>query len=205
LPKAFKEAFFIARTGRPGPVLIDIAKDIFVTEIDFEYPEEVKLRGYNPIAEGNIDDIEAVYQELYIAEKPLFFVGGGVNLSDTSEIIRNVVAYTGIPVVSSLMGLGCISSDNPRYFGMIGMHGTYSGNMSTTETDLLIGLGVRFDDRVTCLLKEFAPKAKIVHFDIDPAEVNKNVRANIKVIGSLKWSLVQRSLILCPIYSILFT
>lgn len=189
LPKAFKEAFFIARTGRPGPVLIDIAKDIFATEIDFEYPEEVNMRGYNPVDEGDITAVEAVYQELSTAKKPLFFVGGGINLSDTSEIMRKIVDYTGIPVVSSLMGLGCISHDNSRYFGMIGMHGTYGGNMSTTETDLLVGLGVRFDDRVTGLLKEFAPKARVVHFDIDPAEVNKNVRANIRVIGSLKWSL----------------
>ncbi len=189
LPKAFKEAFFIARTGRPGPVLIDIAKDIFATEIDFEYPEEVNMRGYKPVAEGDITAVEAVYQELSNAKTPLFFVGGGINLSDTSEIMREIVTHTGVPVVSSLMGLGCIPHDDPRYFGMIGMHGTYGGNMSTTETDLLIGLGVRFDDRVTGLLKEFAPKAKVVHFDIDPAEVNKNVRANIRVIGSLEWSL----------------
>ena len=189
LPRAFKEAFFIARTGRPGPVLIDIAKDIFVAEIDFEYPEEVKLRGYTPVFKGDIAAVEAVYQELCEAKKPLFFVGGGINLSDTSEIMRSIIEYTGVPVVSSLMGLGCVAHDDPRYFGMIGMHGTYGGNMSTTETDLLVGFGVRFDDRVTGLLKEFAPKAKIVHFDIDPAEVNKNVRANIRVIGSLDWSL----------------
>ncbi len=189
LPKAFKEAFFIARTGRPGPVLIDIAKDIFATEIDFEYPKEVNMRGYNPVAEGDVSAVEAVYQELSNAKKPLLFVGGGINLSDTSDIMRKIVDYTGIPVVSSLMGLGCISHDDSRYFGMIGMHGTYGGNMATTETDLLIGLGVRFDDRVTGLLKEFAPKAKVVHFDIDPAEVNKNVRASIRVIGSLEWSL----------------
>lgn len=189
LPGVIKEAFYIARTGRPGPVLIDIAKDIFAAEIDFEYPDEVNLRGYKPVQEGDTAAIEAVYAELLTAKKPLFFVGGGINLSDTSDLMRQIVDYTGIPTVSSLMGLGCVSGDNPRYFGMIGMHGTYGGNMSTTETDLMIGLGVRFDDRVTGLLKEFAPKAKIVHFDIDPAEVNKNVRANIRVIGSLDWSL----------------
>ncbi len=118
-------------------------------------------------------------------------MGGGINLSDTSEIMRKLIAYTGIPTVTSLMGLGCVADDDPNYFGMIGMHGTYAGNLSTTETDLLIGLGVRFDDRVTGLLAEFAAKAKIVHFDIDAAEINKNVRSQIKVVGNLAWSLAQ--------------
>jgi acetolactate synthase-1/2/3 large subunit len=189
LPLALKEAFYIARTGRPGPVLVDIAKNVFAAEIDFQYPETINLRGYRPVFAGDESSIEAVYQELLTAKKPLFFVGGGVNLSNTSAVMRQIIAYTGIPTVTSLMGLGCISENDPHYFGMIGMHGTYAGNLSTTETDLLIGLGVRFDDRVTGLLAEFAAKAKIVHFDIDAAEVNKNVRAQIKVIGDLQWSL----------------
>ncbi len=189
LPLAIKEAFHIARTGRPGPVLVDIAKDIFAAEFDFEYPQEIKLRGYTPVYEGNIKAIEAVYKEMCSAQKPLFFVGGGINLSDTSDLMRKIVEHTGIPAVTSLMGYGCISADDPRFFGMIGMHGTYAGNLSTTETDLMIGLGVRFDDRVTGLLKEFASNAKVVHFDIDPAEVNKNVRSHIRVIGDLEWSL----------------
>lgn len=189
LPRVLKEAFYIARTGRPGPVLVDIAKNVFAAEIDFEYPEEINLRGYNPIYEGDTNSIDAVYNELKMAKTPLFFVGGGINLSDTSELMRRIVAYTGVPVVTSLMGLGCISDDDPNYFGMIGMHGTYAGNLSTTETDLLVGFGVRFDDRVTGLLNEFAAKAKIVHFDIDPAEINKNVRSHIRVIGNLQWSL----------------
>jgi len=189
LPQAMKEAFYIARTGRPGPVLVDIAKDIFAAEFDFEYPETIDLRGYKPVHEGDTKAVDAVFEELSQAQKPLFFIGGGINLSDTSETMREIIAYTGIPAVSSLMGLGCLSQNDPNYFGMIGMHGTYAGNMSTTETDLLMGFGVRFDDRVTGLLKEFAPKAKIVHFDIDAAEINKNVIAQIKVIGNLQWSL----------------
>ncbi len=189
LPQAMKEAFYIARTGRPGPVLVDIAKNVFAAEFDFEYPQDINLRGYKPVYEGEPNAIEAVYKELTKAEKPLFFVGGGINLSDTSETMRKIVQYTGIPTVTSLMGLGCIAEDDPNYFGMIGMHGTYAGNLSTTETDLLIGLGVRFDDRVTGLLAEFAAKAKIVHFDIDAAEINKNVRSQIKVVGDLEWSL----------------
>lgn len=189
LPRVIKEAFYIARSGRPGPVLVDIAKNVFAAEIDFEYPQEISLRGYQPVHEGDPQAIESVYKELSQAKKPLFFIGGGVNLSDTSEVMREIVSHTGVPVVSSLMGLGCISDDDTNYFGMIGMHGTYAGNISTTETDLLIGIGVRFDDRVTGLLDEFAAKAKIVHFDIDAAEVNKNVRAQIRVIGNLQWSL----------------
>lgn len=189
LPRVLKEAFYIARTGRPGPVLVDIAKNVFAAEIDFEYPKEVKLRGYNPVFEGDSNAIEAVINELCTAQKPLLFVGGGINLSDTSDVLRKIVSHTGIPVVTSLMGHGCIPNDDPNFLGMIGMHGTYAGNMSTTEADLLVGLGVRFDDRVTGLLDEFAPKAKIVHFDIDPAEINKNVRANIRVVGDLQWSL----------------
>lgn len=191
LPQAMKEAFYIARTGRPGPVLIDIAKNVFAAEFDFEYPQEIQLRGYRPVYEGDPAAIEAVYNELTKAQKPLFFVGGGINLSDTSEVMREIIAYTGIPTVTSLMGLGCVADDDPNYFGMIGMHGTYAGNISTTETDLLIGLGVRFDDRVTGLLAEFAANAKIVHFDIDAAEINKNVRAQIKVVGNLEWSLAR--------------
>ncbi len=189
LPRVMKEAFYIARTGRPGPVLVDIAKDVFAAGVDFEYPQKITLRGYDPIHEGEEQIIGDVYKELLQAKRPLFFIGGGVNLSDTSETIRKIVAHTGIPVVSSLMGLGCIADDDPYNFGMIGMHGTYAGNMSTTETDLLVGFGVRFDDRVTGLVDEFAAKAKIIHFDIDPAEVNKNVRSHIRVIGNLQWSL----------------
>ncbi|MFA6807578.1 MAG: biosynthetic-type acetolactate synthase large subunit, partial [Eubacteriales bacterium] len=188
LPQVMKEAFYIARTGRPGPVLVDVAKDVFAAEIDFEYPDEVNMRGYKPIFGGKDSEIEEAYEAFCNAKKPLFFVGGGVNLSDTSEILREIVSYTGIPVVTSLMGYGGVSNDDPDFFGMIGMHGTYAGNMASTETDLLVGFGVRFDDRVTGLLEQFAPKAKIVHFDIDPAEINKNVHSNIRVIGDLKWS-----------------
>jgi acetolactate synthase-1/2/3 large subunit len=173
LPRIFKEAFYIARTGRPGPVLIDVAKDVFAAMIEFEYPQEVSLRGYTPIFAGDEQAIDQALQELSRSEKPLFFIGGGINLSGTSDILRKIVSHTGIPVVNSLMGLGCVADDDPCNFGMIGMHGTYAGNMSTTETDLLLGLGVRFDDRVTSLVDHFAGKAKIIHFDIDPAEVNK--------------------------------
>lgn len=189
LPRVLKEAFHIARTGRPGPVVIDISKDVFNATIDYHYPDEVKLRGYRDSATGQPAEVAAVAAELKQAEKPLIFVGGGVNISDTSADLRQLIAMTGVPVITSLMGLGCIPDQAAENLGMVGMHGTYAANMATTECDLLVGIGVRFDDRVTGLVQEFAPKAKIVHFDIDPAEINKNVRVDLKVVGDLKWSL----------------
>lgn len=189
LPGALKEAFYIARTGRPGPVVVDIAKDVFAASLDYHYPTDVKLRGYRPVYEGNLETIDKVFEELRIAKKPLIFVGGGVNLSDSSEELKSLIEQTGFPVISTLMGLGCVPFDHPQFLGMVGMHGTYAANMATTECDLLLGIGVRFDDRVTGLLDEFAAKAKIIHFDIDPAEINKNVLAHLRVIGDVKWSI----------------
>ena len=189
LPRVLKEAFYIARTGRPGPVVVDISKDVFNATLDYEYPENVKLRGYQPIFAGDPAGINQVYEELKLAQKPVVFVGGGINVSDTSKELRKFEEITGFPVISSLMGLGSVSGDAGEYLGMVGMHGTYAANMATTECDLLIGIGVRFDDRVTGSVKDFAPCAKIVHFDIDPAEINKNIRADIRVVGDLRWSL----------------
>lgn len=188
LPRVMKEAFYIARTGRPGPVLVDIAKDVFAKEFDFEYPQEVKLRGYRPICEGDPQIIAQVADELIHAQKPLLFVGGGVNLADISLEVRKFIEYTKIPVITSLMGLGCVPVDHPQNYGMVGMHGTYAANFATTQCDLLIGLGVRFDDRVTGLVADFASRGKVIHFDIDPAEINKNILAHIRVVGDLKWT-----------------
>lgn len=189
LPRVLKEAFYIARTGRPGPVVVDISKDVFNATFDFVYPETVQMRGYSPIFSGDPTDIEAVVAALQQAEKPLLFVGGGVALSDTADSVRRLAELTGFPVISSLMGLGSLPSSHPQHLGMVGMHGTYGANMATMECDSLLGIGVRFDDRVTSLVKDFAPHAKIIHFDIDPAEVNKNVRADCKVVADLRWSL----------------
>lgn len=189
LPRVIKEAFYIARTGRPGPVVIDISKDVFNDTLDFKYPDTVCLRGYRSSFSGDASKIDLVVQSLEKAARPLIFVGGGVNISGTSAEVRKLIDMTGIPVISSLMGLGCIPSQVPEHLGMVGMHGTYAANMATIDCDLLMGIGVRFDDRVTSLVQNFAPKATIIHFDIDPAEVNKNVRADLKVIGDLRWSL----------------
>jgi len=189
LPRVLKEAFYIARSGRPGPVVIDISKDVFNDKIDYIYPSEVKLRGYSPVFAGDQAGIELVLTKMRQAKKPLIFVGGGVNISDTSSILRKIVELTGFPVISSLMGLGCISSANATHLGMVGMHGTYAANMATTECDLLLGIGVRFDDRVTGVVQDFAPRAQVVHFDIDAAEINKNIIADLRVVGDLRWSL----------------
>ncbi len=189
LPRIIKEAFFIARTGRPGPVSIDVAADVFNTEFDYEYPETVKLRGYSGDYTGEASDLDYVTEALEKAEKPLIFLGGGVTLSDTSEDLRAIVNRLGIPVTSTIMGLGCISSDTEGFLGFAGMHGAYGANMAIQECDLLICIGMRFSDRVTGRVTEFAPKAKIIHFELDPAEVNKNVQADCRVLGDLRWSL----------------
>lgn len=189
LPRVIKEAFFIVRTGRPGPVVIDVAKDVFAATFEYEYPESVNLRGYRPIFEGDQSAIDQAFEAIAEAKKPLIFVGGGVNLANMAREITELADLTGFPVTSSLMGLGTVPADHPQHLGMVGMHGTYAANIATTECDLLIGIGVRFDDRVTGLLADFASKAKVIHFDIDPAEINKNVLSDIRVVGDLRWSL----------------
>jgi len=189
LPRVIKEAFYIARTGRPGPVVIDIAKDVFAATMDYEYPTEVSLRGYKPLFAGDEEVLRVCLEELRQAKKPLLFVGGGATISNMAPEIRKFVNATGIPVISSLMGLGVVPGDSSEHLGMVGMHGTYAANMATVECDLLLGVGVRFDDRVTGSVEHFAANAKILHFDIDPAEINKNVCATIKVVGDLAWSL----------------
>lgn len=189
LPRVFKEAFHIASTGRPGPVVIDIAKDVFEAEIDFEYPDKVNLPGYKLQKDGNTEEIDNLIEAVKNAEKPILFVGGGVISSNTSAYIRQLTEITGIPVVESLMGRGSVPCDQMESLGMVGMHGTYTANMAVMECDLLISFGVRFDDRVTGKVSEFAPNAKIAHFEIDSAEINKNVHVDYPVIGDLRWSL----------------
>lgn len=189
LPRVLKEAFFIARTGRPGPVVIDIAKDVFAAQIDFSYPETVNLKGYKGVFAEDEEELAAVVQVMKNAKKPLIFVGGGVVLSDTSDELNKIIDKTNIPVISSLMGLGAVSAAYDAHLGMVGMHGTYAANMAAMECDLMIGIGVRFDDRVTGVVEEFAPKAKVVHFDVDPAEINKNVEVDYRVVADLRCSL----------------
>ncbi|MHB1407924.1 MAG: biosynthetic-type acetolactate synthase large subunit, partial [Desulfitobacteriaceae bacterium] len=189
LPRVIKEAFYIARSGRPGPVVVDVAKDVFAATLEYEYPESVNLRGYRPIFEGDQTAIHQALEAMTEAHRPLVFIGGGVTLANMAREVTELLDLTGFPVTSSLMGLGTVPDDHPQHLGMVGMHGTYAANIATTECDLLIGVGVRFDDRVTGLLAEFASQAKVVHFDIDPAEINKNVLSDIRVVGDLRWSI----------------
>ena len=189
LPRVVKEAFFIAKTGRPGPVSIDIAADVFNAEIDFEYPEEINLRGYsgkNPVEKSAVEE---VVKAVEVCERPLIFAGGGVTSSETSDDLRKILSRLGCPSTSTLMGLGCIDADTDGFLGFAGMHGSYGANMAIQSCDLLLCIGMRFSDRVTGRVKDFAPNAKIVHFELDPAEINKNVQADLKVLGDLRQSL----------------
>ena len=189
LPRVIREAFFIARTGRPAPVCIDIAANVFNTEFDFEYPEEINLRGYTGENTGDESSIDAVVEAVEKADYPLIFAGGGVVISETSNVLREILDRLGCPCTSTLMGLGSIEPEREGYLGFAGMHGSYGSNMAIQNCDLLICVGMRFSDRVTGKVADFAPNAKIVHFEIDPAEVNKNVQVDYKVLGDLKWSL----------------
>ena len=189
IPRVVKEAFYIARTGRPGVVVIDVAKDVFDAPIDYEYPAKAMLHGYSDRIPFEMAQVRAAAEALASARQPILFVGGGVVLSDTAAYVREILTLTGMPCVATLMGLGSIPAETEGYTGMAGMHGAYASNMAIQECDLLLALGTRFSDRVTGNTAAFAPKAKIVHFDIDPAELNKNVRADIPIIGDLRETL----------------
>jgi len=189
LAKTIKEAFYIARTGRPGPVLVDLPKDIMSMAIDYKTPKEVKLRSYQPTYKPNLKQIKKVIELVKQAKRPLIVAGGGIILSKASEELTQFATRLHIPVTATLMGLGAFPTKTPLWLGMLGMHGTYSANMSTGNCDLLIAIGVRFDDRVTGKTDEFAPNAKIVHIDIDPTSIRKNVPVTVPVVGDCKTTL----------------
>ena len=189
LGTTIKEAFYLARSGRPGPVLVDIPKDLFTKEFDCGPQECVKLRSYNPTYEPNVRQLKKVVGLIKKAKRPLILAGGGVILSKASESLRKFSGAIASPVTSTLMGLGCFPTGTPYWLGMIGMHGTYRANLASANCDLLIAIGVRFDDRVTGKIDEFAPKATIVHIDIDPTSIRKNVPVSVPVVGDCKLSL----------------
>lgn len=189
LPRIMAEAFYIARSGRPGPVVVDIPKDIFLSKAEFKYPEKIEMKGYKPLLEGDATQIEAVAAALTESKKPLLFLGGGAVNAGVSKEVLAFVEKTGIPFVNSLMGLSLIDTRHPMNLGMVGMHGTAAANLAMTNCDLLIGLGVRFDDRVTGRVSKFAPYAKIAHFEVDPSEINKIIKVDYKVLGDLSWSM----------------
>ncbi len=186
LPLMIKKAFFIARTGRPGPVLIDLPKDIQVASMKFSYPDTVKMRGYKPTVDGDERQIGKAAQMLLKAKRPVFYVGGGASLADVCPELLELAELLQIPVTTTLMAMAAFPGEHPLALGMLGMHGTYFANMSVTECDLLVAIGARFDDRVTGRIDAFAKKAKIIQFDIDPSSIHKIVRVDLPVVGDLK-------------------
>ena len=186
LPTVIKEAFHIARTGRPGPVLIDIAKDVQAASLEYEYPEEVNLPGYHPTLIGHQRQIKQAAQLINQAQRPLVIAGHGVTLAGAEPELRELVEKAQIPVVNTLLGLSTIPETHPLCLGMAGMHGEAYANKALQEADLVVALGSRFDDRLTGAVDTFAPHAKIVHVDIDPAEIGKNVKADVPVVGDVK-------------------
>src|SRR3982751_4749573 len=168
LARTIKEAFYIAASGRPGPVLVDIPKDVSTDIADFKYPDKINLRGYNPTIAGNKHQIKQAAEEIMRAKKPMLYVGGGALFSDPSDEMLELAEITQIPVTMTLMGLGSFPGTHPLSLGMLGMHGSYRSNMAMHQADLLIAVGARFDDRVTGKLSEFSPVARVVHIDIDP-------------------------------------
>ncbi|WP_372682484.1 biosynthetic-type acetolactate synthase large subunit [Desulfosarcina sp.] len=189
LPRILKEAFHIARSGRPGPVLVDIPKNVQQATTNFKPKQKVKLKSYNPTYKPNSKQLRKVVDLIMAAKRPVIFAGGGVILSKGAEALTRLARSARIPVTTSLMGLGSFPGSDPLSLGMIGMHGTYRANMSTGECDLLIGIGVRFDDRVTGKTDCFAAQAEIVHIDIDPTSIRKNVPVSIPVVGDCKTTL----------------
>jgi len=186
LPRVLKEAFYIARSGRPGPVHIDIPKDVTAQLAKFEYPEKITMQTYKPTYKGNVRQIKKAIDAISKAKRPVLYVGGGAINSNASESVKEFAKITGIPAVETLMARGVMGDENPLLLGMLGMHGCYSANMSMSEADLMIAFGPRFDDRVTGKLSEFAKHAKIIHIDIDPSSIGKIVEIDYPIVGDLK-------------------
>lgn len=191
LARTVKEAFHIARSGRPGPVLIDLPKNVTTGEAEFKYPEEVDILGYNPTYSGHSGQIAKAAKMILKAKRPVIYAGGGVIASDASEELTKLVETTGIPITTTLLCLGGFPTDHPLSLGMLGMHGTKYANLSITESDLIIAIGARFDDRITGKLDEFAPQAKVIHIDIDPTSISKNIKVDIPIVGDVKEVLIR--------------
>ena len=186
IPRVVHEAFHIARTGRPGPVLVDIPQDLSRAEIDYQPVEDVHLPGYQPTVDGNSKQIRLAAKAMANARRPVLYAGGGVVNADASEELRELALSGNFPVTCTLMGLGAFPAPHQQWLGMLGMHGTRTANYAMDEADLIVAIGARFDDRITGKLSEFAPRAKFIHIDIDPAEISKNVPAHIPIVGDAK-------------------
>jgi acetolactate synthase I/II/III large subunit len=186
IPTAIHEAFHIARTGRPGPVLIDVPQDLSRAEIDYEPTDEVHLPGYQPKTDGNAKQIRLAAKALANSRRPVIYAGGGIINANAAEELTELCKSDKFPVTCTLMGLGGFPGTDPHWIGMLGMHGTRAANYAMDEADLIVAIGARFDDRITGKLSEFAPRAKFVHIDVDPAEISKNVPAHIPIVGDAK-------------------
>ena len=186
LPGVLKEAFYIARTARPGPVLIDLPRNVQTGETSVPYPEKIQIRSYNPNYKGNPKQIKRAAEAIDKSESPVIYAGGGVISSGASSELAEFARRINIPVTTTLMGLGSFPEDDPLSLKMLGMHGTRYANYAVSDTDLLIAVGARFDDRITGKISEFASHAKIIHIDIDPTAISKNVRVDIPIVGDAK-------------------
>ncbi|MFW2374473.1 MAG: acetolactate synthase 3 large subunit [Gammaproteobacteria bacterium] len=186
LASTLKKAFYVATTGRPGPVVVDIPKDITAHITEFSYPREIKMRSYNPTVKGHTGQIKKALEFILEAKRPMIYTGGGVILSNASEELTEFTRALGAPITNTLMGLGAYPASDKQFVGMLGMHGTYEANMSMHHCDVLIAIGARFDDRVTGNLEKFCPGARIVHVDVDPASISKNVKVDVPIVGDVK-------------------
>lgn len=195
LAETIKKAFYIATTGRPGPVLVDIPKDITdrSAKCEFHYPESLKMRSYNPILKIEGNDIQVAVDMILKSERPIIYTGGGVIMSGASDELRSFTQNLNFPITNTLMGLGAYPATDKQFVGMLGMHGTYEANMSMHHSDLIIAIGARFDDRVTGNIEKFCPDAKIIHVDIDPASISKNIKVDCSIVGDVKPVLLELS------------
>ena len=186
IPRIVREAFYIASTGRPGPVLIDFPVDISLAQIDFVWPEQVHIRSYNPVIKGNPGQIKKAAKLISESKRPVIYTGGGVIISRAAREVKALAEKIQAPVTNTLMGLGGMDASSPLFMGMLGMHGTVYANRAVDESDLLIAIGARFDDRVTGNCAKFAPRAKVIHIDIDPGSISKNIGVDIPIVGDVK-------------------
>ena len=186
MASTIKKAFYVASSGRPGPVVVDIPKDITEDECEFNYPSEVFMRSYNPNIEINENAVDIAVDKILKSHKPVIYAGGGVINSNASKNLTDLAKYLNFPVTNTLMGLGCYPGDDPQFLQMLGMHGSYEANMAMHDCDLLIAVGARFDDRITGRLDKFSPEATVIHIDVDPSSISKNIKAHIPIVGDVK-------------------
>jgi acetolactate synthase-1/2/3 large subunit len=186
LATTLKQAFYIAMSGRPGPVVVDVPKDVTADRAEYVYPAEVKLRSYNPVTRGHSGQIRRAVDLILSAKKAVIYTGGGAILDNASDVLTEFTRILGFPITNTLMGLGAYPATDPQFIGMLGMHGTYEANMAMHECDVLVAIGARFDDRVTGDLTRFCPRAQIIHIDVDPSSISKNVKVHIPIVGSVR-------------------